>query len=78
MPTIYTTKKQEHAPFHGREILRHIDTVSPTGASIVIWCNEDGLQMYSAETAETTVRWTERMLNLAKEELATQIRLSSK
>lgn len=78
MPTIYTTKKQKDTPIHGREILRHIDTVSPTGASIVIWCDEDGLQMYSQETAETTVRWTERMLNLAKETLATEIRLSSK
>jgi hypothetical protein len=77
MPTIYTTKKSK-THLHGREILEHLDTVSPTGASIVIWCDEDGLQMYSGETAETTVRWTERMLNLAKETLATEIRLSSK
>lgn len=77
MPTIYTTKKNK-TQLHGREILYHIDTVSPTGASIVIWCNEDGLQMYSAENAETTVRWTERMLDLAKETLATEIRISSK
>ena len=77
MPTIYTTKKSK-THLHGREILHHIDTVSPTGASIVVWCNEDGLQMYSAENAETTVRWTERMLDLAKETLATEIRISSK
>lgn len=77
MPTIYTTKKNK-THLHGHEILDHIATASPVGASIVIWCNEDGLQMYSAEPAETTVRWIERMLDLAKETLATQIRLSSK
>ena len=77
MPTIYTTKKSK-THLHGREILHHIATESPVGASIVIWCNEDGLQMYSAEPAEATVRWIERMLDLAKETLAREIRRSSK